>query len=232
MAIPKPLVPVDDVPIIEIILHQLKRHGITDIIVSIGHKGEILAAFLGDGRKFGLKIEYVRETSPLGTVGPIRLIKDLPENFLMMNGDVLTDLDYSAFIDDHIKKGAEVSIASYTKTVTIELGVMKTRDQLLYDYLEKPKESFQVSMGIYGINRKVLDVVPTGHYFDFPSMVMALLKQNRMVRSYPFNGMWMDIGNPSDYQEAQRIFKESRDKLYPNLPSDLQMDPQMEALSA
>lgn len=215
VALPKPLVPIDDLPIIEVLLRQLRHYGAVDVTVSIGHLAEILTAFLGNGSKFGLNLDYVREDFPLGTVGPLKLIADLPEQFLLMNGDVLTDLDYARFFQDHLDSGAEVSIAAFRKVVNIDLGLLQTKDRWLVDYIEKPNVPYEVSMGVYAIRRSALDLLPENRYFDFPMLVKALLAAGRKVRTYPFDGIWLDIGRPSDYEEAQTTFKNLKDRLLP-----------------
>lgn len=215
VALPKPLVPVGDRPIIDILLAQLKRHGILDVVISIGHLGEIIMAFLGDGSKLGMRISYVREETPLGTAGPLRLVSDLPDEFLMMNGDVLTDLDFGGFIESHRKGGAEISISTYSKPVTIDLGVLKSKDGLLTEYLEKPTETFHVSMGVYAMKKSCLDLIPAGRPFDFPHLIQAMLSSKRPVRSIPFSGFWLDIGRPSDYENAQKEFEARKATLLP-----------------
>ena len=217
VALPKPLVPIDDLPIIEVLLRQLKHYGVGEVTVSIGHLAEILTAFLGNGSKFGLKLDYVREDFPLGTVGPLKLITDLPEQFMLMNGDVLTDLDYAQFFADHLQSDAEVTIASFQKVVNIDLGVIKSDQRQVVDYIEKPKLPYEVSMGVYAIRRTALDLLPENKYFDFPMLIKALLAAGRKVRVYPFTGIWLDIGRPSDYEEAQNTFRNMRDRLLPGV---------------
>lgn len=215
VALPKPLVPIDDLPIIEILLRQLRHYGARDVTVSIGHLAEILTAFIGNGSKFGLNIDYVRESFPLGTVGPIKLVSDLPDHFLLMNGDVLTDLDYSKFFEEHLRSGAEVSIACYRKTVAIDLGVIKSKEKVVIDYIEKPNMPYEVSMGVYAISKSTLDLVPENSYFDFPMLIKALLAASRPVHTYPFEGIWLDIGRPTDYEEAQKTFQSLRTRILP-----------------
>lgn len=216
VSIPKPLVPIGERPIIEIMLRQLCHYGIRDIILSIGHLGEIVHAFLGNGKKFGVNVEYFREETPLGTAGPLRAMKEqLTEDFLMMNGDVLTDLDYRAFLAAHAKSGAEVSIAAFDKRVPIDLGVLKTRDRFLYDYIEKPVEHYQVSMGIYAMRPSVIDLIPEQGSFDFPSLIQTMLKAGRKVHAWPFDGSWLDIGRPTDYERAQEVFEKGKARFLP-----------------
>lgn len=213
---PKPLVPVDDKPIIEILLRQLKDHGISSVTVSVGHLAELLMAFLGKGEKFGIPIEYVSEDKPMGTVAPLRLIRDLPEDFFLMNGDVLTNLDYRDLFEFHITNKCSLTIATYSKEVKVDLGVLVADSQnRVTDYIEKPAYRYDVSMGIYVFNKSVIQYIPGNEYYDFPTLVKSLLHRKIKVMSYPFNDIWLDIGRPADYDEAQNIFRSSRDKLLP-----------------
>ncbi len=216
ISFPKPLVPIGDMPIIEVVLRQLKRAGAEQVTVSVGHLAELLMAFLGKGEKVGLPIDYVREDKPLGTVGPLRLVADLPENFLLMNGDILTDLDYAGLFREHVASGARVSIATYKKKVNIDLGVLVSdASGRINQYIEKPTYEYDVSMGVYAVNRAVLRHIPEGQYFDFPMLIHALLASGEHVRSAPFSGTWLDIGRPSDYEDAQRTFQALRAQILP-----------------
>jgi NDP-sugar pyrophosphorylase family protein len=214
---PKPLVPIGDMPIVEVMLRQLKRAGAMDVTVSVGHLAELLMAFLGDGQKLGLKIGYVREDEPLGTVGPLCLVENLPDTFLLMNGDVLTDLDYRQLYEGHAKSGALVSISTFKKKVNVDLGVLLSNaDGRVTEYVEKPTYEYDVSMGVYVLSREVLKYIPRGQYFDFPMLIQALLERGEFVRSVPFGGTWLDIGRPSDYEAAQRTFEALRAQILPD----------------
>jgi NDP-sugar pyrophosphorylase family protein len=213
---PKPLVPIDDKPIIEILLWQLKDHGINSVTVSVGHLAELLMTFLGKGEKFGIPIEYVSEDKPMGTVAPLTLIKDLPENFFLMNGDVLTNLNYRDLFEFHMANKCALTIATYSKEVKMDLGVLVADGAgLITDYMEKPAYKYDVSMGIYVFNRSVIQYIPENQYYDFPTLVKALLDKKIKVMSYPFKDIWLDIGRPADYDEAQKVFKSLKDKLLP-----------------
>lgn len=215
VSFPKPLVPIGDMPIIEIMLRQLRAAGTREVTISTGHLAELMMAYLGDGSKLGVRIQYVREEKPLGTVGPLQLMEDLPDNFLLMNGDVLTDLDYAALFEAHVKSGALVSISSYRKKVPIDLGVLISENGRVVDYLEKPTYTYDVSMGVYVLNKAVLQHIPRDQYFDFPSLIKTLLAKGNLVRTVPFDGIWLDIGRPADYAEAQETFGALRAKILP-----------------
>lgn len=216
--LPKPLMPIGDMPILEVVLRQLKRAGVSHVTMAVGHLAELLEAFFGDGRRLGLKIDYSFEASPLGTVGPLTLIPSLADesDFLMMNGDVLTTLDYADLIARHRAGGAEVTIATYKREVKIDFGVIETDSQgLLTGYVEKPRFDYRVSMGVYCFDARVLGGLAKGGYCDFPDLVKQLLAQGRKVASYPFDGYWLDIGRPDDYATAIDEFEARRSEFLP-----------------
>jgi len=197
-------------------LRQLKAAGVTEALISVGHLAELLEAYLRDGSRLGLPIRYVREDRPLGTIGPLALVNDLPEHFLLMNGDVLTDLDYAALFRAHVSSGAMVSISTYRKKVPIDLGVLVSDAQRVIDYIEKPTYTYDVSMGVYALSNRVLEYIPRDQYFDFPSLIKTLLAKGHFVNAVSFDGIWLDIGRPTDYQEAQETFSALRSKLLPD----------------
>ncbi len=215
--LPKPLMPIGDMPILEVILRQLKRAGITEIKMAVGHLAEIMQAFFGDGKRLGLKIEYSLEEKPLGTAGPLSLIKDLSSPFIVMNGDILTDLDFSALISYHQDKKAIATVATYKRHVKIDFGVIEIDDHnSLTGYIEKPSFDYRVSMGIYVFNKEVLSYIPHNKYLDFPDLVLKLLKDNKNIVSYPFDGYWLDIGRPDDYAIAIEEFDKKREIFLPD----------------
>lgn len=203
-AFPKPLMPVGDKPILEIIVRQLKLHGIDEIVMAVGHLAELIMTFFGDGSKFGLKIKYSREDKPLGTAGPLSLLKDeLTETFLVMNGDILTTLNYSDLIEYHKKNKAIATIALNKRDVYIDFGVVELdEDSNIADYIEKPTLHYLVSMGIYVFEPKVLKYIPNNKKFDFPDLVKRLISAGEKVKGYIYDGYWLDIGRPEDYERA------------------------------
>lgn len=216
--LPKPLMPIGDMPILEVVLRQLKAAGVTRVTMAVGHLAELLQAFFGDGRRFGLQIDYSFEEKPLGTVGPLALIPSLAEesDFLMMNGDVLTTIDYSQLIARHRSSGADVTIATYRREVKIDFGVIETgADDMLSGYVEKPRFDYRVSMGIYCFNAKVLGRLKAGDYVDFPDLVKTLIAAGHPVASYPFDGYWLDMGRPDDYATAIEEFESRRNEFLP-----------------
>lgn len=214
---PKPLVPIDDIPILEIVVRQLKSAGFTKLTMAVGHLAELIIAYFGNGDKFGLEITYSREDEPLGTAGPLRLIDGLQDApFLVMNGDLLTSIDYSALWDYHTRQSNLVTIASHTRQVQIDLGVLACNDdEILTDYIEKPSYDYRVSMGIYIFSPAALNYIPLGQYFDFPTLIHELLRDGKRVGVYPFTGYWLDIGRPDDYARAIDQFRECRNQFLP-----------------
>lgn len=205
---PKPLMPIDNCPILEIVIKQLKYYGFSNIVMAVGHLKELLHAFFNDGKKWNVNISYSVEEKPIGTAAPLKLIKRLQDNFLVMNGDILTNLDYDEFFNYHKNSGSLCTIAMYKKKVKIDLGVLKTnKNNKLYDYIEKPTLDYNVSMGVYAFKKKVLDYIPENEYFDFPNLIKKLLKNNKKVLGYPFSGYWLDIGRPDDYETAIEEFE-------------------------
>ncbi len=208
--LPKPLVPVGESSIIEIVLLQLKHYGFEEIVVSVGYKAELIMAVVGDGSRFGLKVRYQHEDKPLGTVGALAQIPDLDDNFLVMNGDICTDLDFKEIYDAHRRSGAQATIGTYRRTEKIELGVIELDEQkaCITGFEEKPVYEFHVAMGVNAFNRAVVDQIPKGECFGFDRLVLKLLEQKIPVRSYRFEGRWLDIGRPDDYDRMCLLFQE------------------------
>lgn len=214
--LPKPLMPIGDMPILELLLNQMKRAGFTDIVLSVGHLSKLISTYFGNGEQFGVNIDYSLEAEPLGTSGPLSLINDLDETFLVTNGDVLSDLDMLDLIESHKKSDAVATIAMYQKEVKINLGVIKLNGaKQVVGYIEKPSYTYPVSMGIYVFEPKVLDYIPHNQYYDFPDLVLKLVEEGEVVMAYPFDGYWRDIGNSNDYDKAMQDFQSMRSKFLP-----------------
>jgi NDP-sugar pyrophosphorylase family protein len=218
-ALPKPLMPIGDShAILEIVLHQLAAYGFTSATLAINHLGQLIRAFVGDGSRWGIEVDYVEECVPLSTIGPLFGMRDrLPEHFLVMNGDVLTDLDYSELLRAHALSGAPLTVATYSRTVHIDFGVIDVSDDSIVGFREKPNLDYRVSMGVYGLSRSTIDPYPEGLAFGFDQLVLDLLDQGRLPASYAFDGYWLDIGRPDDYDEANRTFESLRPFLLPAL---------------
>ncbi len=209
--LPKPLMPIGDMPILEIMLRQMKRAGVSEVYLTVGHLAEILRAFFKDGQQFGLKIHYSYEDKPLGTAGPLSLLDGLADTFLVTNGDVLTTLDLADLVSYHRTSGAVATIAMQARQVKVDLGVLKFDDQYqLTGYIEKPTYDFHVSMGIYVFEPEVLSLIPHNDYLDFPDLVLKLIEKGEKVVGYPFEGYWQDLGRPDDYEQALSDFDQMR----------------------
>lgn len=220
-AFPKPLVPIgDECAILEIVLRQLQAAGFETVTIAIGHLGQLIRAYCGDGAQWGLSIRYWDEDEPLGTMGPIVAnLDDVPEHFLVMNGDVLTDLDYAALLDSHTRSGAPITVATYTRTVKIDFGVLEIGGQdknEIVAFREKPIEEFSVSMGIYALSRETFRPYRPGEPLGFDELVLDLLETEHRPRVFPFDGYWLDIGRPDDYDTANEQWPTVRAQLWPN----------------
>jgi NDP-mannose synthase len=219
--LPKPLMPVGDRPILDIVVRQLKRAGFERVTMATGYLAELIEVFFRDGESYGVAIDYFREQEPLGTVGALSMIDGLGDrDFLVMNGDVLTDIDYAALLEEHVASGAAATIATKTRDVRIQLGVLVFGDSedrnRLTGYMEKPMVRYEASMGIYCFSPRVLEHIEEGDALDFPDLVLKLIEAGEEVRAYPTDGYWLDIGRHDDYEAAQAEFEELRDRLIPD----------------
>jgi NDP-sugar pyrophosphorylase family protein len=211
--IPKPLMPIGDMPILEVLLHQIKRAGVDEAILSVGHMASLLRAFFQEGEHMGMNIRYSYENTPLGTTGPLALVDGLNETFLVMNGDVLTTLDFEELLECHRQSAAQVTIAMFNREVKVDLGVMQLGNgNQVTGYIEKPTYQFQVSMGIYVFEPAVLKYIPPNQYLDFPTLILNLIEAGERVVGYPFSGYWQDLGRPDDYEQAILDFESMHDQ--------------------
>lgn len=203
ISLPKPLVPVGDKPILELIILQLKKFGFNHITITVNHMAEIIKAFFGDGSKWDITIDYTYEEKPLSTMGPLTLIPDLPENFLVMNGDVLTDINLSDLYNYHINNNNLFTISSFRRSDKIDYGVLhKNSDNKLIKFEEKPNFDFLVSMGIYMVSKKVVSNIPENTFFGFDHLMEKLISKEEFPSIYEYEGYWLDIGRPDDYEKA------------------------------
>jgi NDP-sugar pyrophosphorylase family protein len=213
--IPKPLVPLGGkYSILEIIVMQLTKAGFTHITLAVNHLSNLIMAYFGDGGRFGVRIDYSIEDRELSTIGPLTLIPDLPETFLFMNGDILCDLDYRSFYEAHVADGSRVSVSGYRRDVKIDFGVLEYDAQhRLTAFREKPEYRFDVSMGIYCIQRDVIRALPPGVRYGFDTLMIDSLAQDEPITIRLFSGYWLDIGRPEDYEDADRNFESLADRL-------------------
>jgi NDP-mannose synthase len=214
--LPKPMMPVGDMPILEVMLRQLARQGFRRVTLSVNHLAELIRAFFGDGTRLGLAIDYCMEDQPLGTAGSLPLVANLSDPFLAMNGDLLTSLDYRSLLSSHLASGAAATVAACSREVRLDYGVLETgRDGELSAYVEKPSWSVTVSMGINAFDRAVLELIPRGRRFDVPDLVASLLAAGRPVATHRETCEWLDIGRADDHERALKAFAERRDLFLP-----------------
>jgi NDP-sugar pyrophosphorylase family protein len=207
-SLPKPLVPIgDQYSILEIIMRQLAQQGFRSATLAIGYLGQLIRAYVGDGRQWGIRVDYAVEESPLGTMGPLLMLKDrLPANFLVINGDVLTDLDLADVLRTHEESAAPLTVATFQREVKIDFGVLTAREGRIVEFTEKPTIDYRVSMGVYGVAKRSLDRYTAGLPLGFDELVLDLLATSEPPHEYRFDGHWLDIGRPDDYDRANAEF--------------------------
>lgn len=209
--LPKPLMPIGERAILQIVVDQLAACGIRDITLCVGYLSHLIrAVFDQEPPKDGLSITYVQEEEALGTAGPLRLVDGLSDTFLVMNGDVLTTLDYRELLRHHWASGNVLTLAAHARTTRLDYGVIHTDGHggvVRYD--EKPEIPTTVSMGVYALEPEVLEFIPRGRQFDFPQLVERLLRVRRRVGAYVYDGLWFDIGRREDYEEAVAVWSEN-----------------------
>jgi NDP-sugar pyrophosphorylase family protein len=213
MVLPKPLVPIGDMPVLEILIRQLKYFGLTDVTVSLGYLGELIEAYFAHRKDLvdGLTLGYVREPTPLGTAGSLALTWRAGESLLVLNGDILTSLDFRRLIEAHERGGAALTIATNRKGVRIDLGVLQVDAVgMVTGYIEKPQLDYLVSMGVYVYSPKVRRYVKSGERLDFPDLVQRLLAAGERVAAYETDAYWLDIGRPEDHARATEEFEPKR----------------------
>lgn len=213
--LPKPLLPIGDRAILEVVVRQLHSYGIKDLTFAVGYLSHLIQAVFGDGSEFDVSVSYHQEKAPLGTAGPLATIERPEDTFLVMNGDVLTTLDYDALFEAHREAGNALTVASHRRIVKTEYGVLHTdgnstegRSTTVSGYEEKPEIPYLVSIGIYILEPKVIDHIPTNTAFDMPDVIDALIAAGEQVGAYLFDGFWLDIGRHDDYERAIVEFDE------------------------
>jgi NDP-sugar pyrophosphorylase family protein len=211
--LPKPLLPIDGVPILDVIIRQLIRYGFKDVTLAVGHLAELVMAYCGDGTKYNIRLTYSREERPLGTAGPLATIPGLNEPFLVTNGDVLTTMDFADMWRFHKQQGAIATLAVTKRDVKIELGVVRSQDGVWVDeYIEKPTLNYSVSAGVYVFEPAVLTYIPRGLPLDLPDLILKLGRDNQRVACYLHDGYWLHISREDDYKTAIQEFVSHRDE--------------------
>jgi len=206
---PKPLLPVGKYPILEIVIRQLSHFGFDRITLAVGYLAELILAYFGRGERFGVTLNYSREEQPLGTAGPLGLLRDdLDSPFLVMNGDIMTDLDFDALMRFHQQSEAAATIVVTRRSVKIDFGVIHLDDNdHVKSWSEKPEMHYHVSAGIYVFDPEVLDYLPRGEPFDLPDLIMHLVEKKVRIKTRIHDGYWLDIGRSDDYERAVRDFE-------------------------
>lgn len=207
ISLPKPLVPIKEKPILEIIISQLKKNKFTNVTVTVNHMANIIEAFFGNGERWGVNINYSLEKKPLSTMGPLTLIDDLPEDFLVMNGDILTDISYEELFQFHIDNRNLITVGGYKRSDQQEYGILEINEEKdLIGFKEKPVLDNLVSMGVYIMNKRILNYIPKNTFFGFDHLMLKLISNNEFPKVYPYKGLWLDIGRPDDYEKASDIY--------------------------
>jgi NDP-mannose synthase len=206
--LPKPLIPLGDYPIVEIIMCQLREAGFSDITLAVNYLAHLFQAYFNNGERLGIHIDYSIETEPLGTAGPLTLIDGLDEPFLMMNADLLTDMDFGDLYAYHLQNNAAITMALYPREVRIDFGVIELDDGArIQRCREKPAYTYLVNMGIYVVSPEVLQYLPYGQHFDFTDLVDLVREHGHDVYGYVFDGEWMDLGRIDDFTEASEHYQ-------------------------
>jgi NDP-sugar pyrophosphorylase family protein len=211
--LPKPLVPVGDRPILEHILRRLHACGARRVDLCVGHLGELIQVYFSqsDSLPDDLELAWHWEDEPLGTAGALRLVPDLSGSFVVMNGDILTTLDYRELVAFHQRSGAALTVATQARRVDIDLGVIETEGERIVGYSEKPKLDYDVSMGIYAYDERTLAHVPSEGPLQFPELVQRLLDAGENVASFRSEADWFDIGTPGEHERATDAYARSPD---------------------
>lgn len=216
MTIPKPLLPLGDMPILEVVIRQLAHAGARRVVLTLGHMAPFFTTVLGDGSQWGIKLDYVYEDEPLGTAAPLRQVRDLNEDFLVMNGDLLTTLNFAELVRHHRSREAWGTIALSQRVVPIDYGVVESEDDgTLRRYVEKPNLPYEVSMGINVLSPSALQFIPESGRFDMPDLMLAIRDAGKPVYCYRTTSYWQDIGRFDDYQRASEDFSKDQGRFLP-----------------
>jgi len=214
LVLPKPIMPVGESPVIEILLKWLRRNGITEVDMTIGYLGSLIRTFCGNGSAWDMNIEYFEESSPLGTVGSLPMIsRKFTDTFLVINGDVITDVDLRKMLEFHKAKKCMLTVATTIKKVNVDLGVIEARDSIISKFSEKPVVEFCVSMGIYLMEPDVIKYIPKGVSFGFDDLVGTMMSEGAPIAVFNHGGYWMDIGRPDDFKKVQEEYETHRSKI-------------------
>jgi NDP-sugar pyrophosphorylase family protein len=211
-AVPKPLIAIGEKPILHLILEQLKRAGFEDIVMATGYLAELIESFCGDGSRFGVRVTYIREQQPLGTAGPLSLLRPTiarDEFFLLMNGDVVTTLDFAALLNFCRRQDYELTVAYTQHIYQSPYGVLNIENGEIVDVVEKPELRQTISTGIYALKGSALDFIPDGKFFTMPDLIHNLRAGGRRVGAFPIEGLWRGIEDLDDVEKAITDFEQA-----------------------
>jgi len=215
VVLPKPLMPISEFPILEVIVRQLAKNRFNEITLAVNHQADIIKAYFGNGSKWNIDINYSLEEKPLSTMGPLKLIENLPENFLIMNGDILTDLNFSDFFEYHLKRKNIFTISSCKRKHKADFGVLEINEKNeLISFKEKPVVDYYVSMGIYCANKEIVKIIPEDVEYGFDDLMIKLIELNKPAEVKRFEGYWLDIGRPDDYMKAIDEFEKLKKYIF------------------
>lgn len=206
-SIPKPLLPVGEKPILEIILSKLKTHGLTDIILAVGYKSELIKTYFQNGKKFGVNIEYFEEKEKLGTAGPLRQIKEMfniSEPIFVMNGDILTQLDFNKIIEFHRQNNSDFTVGTRQHVSKSPFGVIKIEGNKIRDIKEKPEIKLNVSAGIYIINPSIIDLIPENTFYEIPQLIISAIKEGKNILNYDIKEYWLAVEHLKHFDAAHQ----------------------------
>ncbi|KAF2989734.1 sugar phosphate nucleotidyltransferase [Methylocystis sp. MJC1] len=210
---PKPLIPLGDMPILELLLRRLKFAGVADIVLAVGHLRHLIEAYFGDGASLGVNIRYKGEDYPLGTAGALGAIVDeLDGDFFVTNGDLLTTLDLDGMVRQHRETGADASVGVFQRNVKHEFGLVEVDgERRMIAYYEKPQDSYLISMGIYILNANaVRPHLQANEHLDMPQLLLRMQMAGKDIRCFQDDCVWLDIGRPDDFALAQKMFEKDR----------------------
>jgi len=211
--LPKPLMPLGDKPILERLIIQLKEYNFKTVYFSVGYLSSLIRAYFGDGNKWGVQINYIQEDKRLGTAGPLSLLPEMTEPFLVLNGDLVTDMNFSKILNYHNKQKPILTIGVHELKYQLPLGFLEMNENKeIIDYIEKPIKKYNMSMGIYVCSPKILSYINKNEYLDFPDLTKTLIQAREKVSGYFNNAYWLDIGRPEEYEKALEMFEDKDEK--------------------
>jgi NDP-mannose synthase len=218
-SLPKPLIPLGNTPVLELIIQQLKLYGFTNITLAVGHLSELIKAYFGDGAKWGVNLHYVFESHPLGTAGPLLNIPNLSDDFLVLNADLVTELNLADLFETHVKQGNMATLAVNQRTTQIEFGVLELAGERhqITQFNEKPTLVHSVCMGIHALNKQALSYLNPNEFCGIDQLMARMMNDGHAIYAFPFEGYWLDIGRHTDYETAQADFERMQHRLLPRI---------------